>query len=199
MASLAALAAATAILVAIPGPNVAMIVSASLSGGFRRGAMTVLGTTSGVALQVVLVILGLSAVIARVSTALTWVRWGGIVYLVWLGLRMWREAPQGNQAENAAPVLFWRGCLVALINPKTLLFNAAFLPQFFGDSATGSNQAIVVGAVFLLVLLVGDLLWAAFAGAAKPLLVRYRTVQGRLSGGLLIAIGAGLAWPQRVG
>ncbi len=194
---LIALVAATAVLVVIPGPNVALIVANSLKNGFRAGVATVLGTTVGVALQLALVVFGLAAIIATAAEALQWVKWAGVAYLVYLGIRTWREPADDLGSIEAAPTLFWRGCLVAIVNPKTLLFNAAFIPQFVGsDTANVTSLAIVAG-VFLAVLFAGDVLWAAFASSARRVLQRYAKARNRLTGAFLTAAGIGLAISQR--
>lgn len=193
MASLAALIAATAVLVAIPGPNVALIVANTLRYGLRSGVATVAGTTAGVGLQLLLVVAGLAALVEFAAEALTWIRWIGVAYLVWLGIRTWREPPGDLAAVEAAPAMFWRGCLVAAVNPKTLLFNAAFLPQFVSAGGGIVAQPAVVAAVFLAVLFIGDLLWAAFASSARRLFVRFSAARNRLTGGFLVAAGVGLA------
>ncbi len=193
MNSLLALVVATAVLVLIPGPNVALIVANSLKFGFRMGVVTVLGTTAGLAIQLVLVVAGMAAVIQFAADALTWIRWAGVVYLVWLGVRTWR-APASNLSEvQAAPVLFWRGCLLAAVNPKTLLFNAAFIPQFTGPA----TSPMAVAALFLAVVFVGDVLWAGFASSARRVLVRYAVWRNRLTGLFLTAAGIGLALSRR--
>lgn len=98
MEMLAALVIATAILVMIPGPNVALIVANSVHYGPRSGVMTVLGTTAGVALQLVAVVLGMAVVIEFAAELLDWIRWAGVAYLAWLGIRTWRTPP-----ESACP------------------------------------------------------------------------------------------------
>ena len=193
MNSLLALVVATAVLVVIPGPNVALIVANSLKFGFRMGVVTVLGTTAGLAVQLALVVAGMVAVIQVAADALTWIRWAGVVYLVWLGVRTWR-APASDLSEvRAAPVMFWRGCLLAAVNPKTLLFNAAFIPQFTGVS----TSLVTAATVFLAVVFIGDVLWAAFATSARRLLGRYAVWRNRLTGALLAAAGIGLALSRR--
>ena len=196
-ASLAALVVATAILVAIPGPNVALIVANSLKYGFRMGAATVLGTTAGVALQLVLVVGGLATFITLAANALGWIRWFGVAYLLYLGLRTWREPPADLARIGAAPAMFWRGCLIAVSNPKTLLFNAAFIPQFVGDGDAAVMQLAIVALVFLSVLLAGDILWAAFASSARGALLRYSSARNKLTGAFLVAAGIGLALAHR--
>ena len=197
MNSLLPLIIATVILVMIPGPNVALIVANCLKYGFRMGVHTVLGTTVGVGLQLALVVLGLAAIIEVAADALLWIKWAGVAYLVFLGIRTWRE-PAGDLSKiEAAPTMFWRGCLIAVLNPKTLLFNAAFIPQFVAAGDATASQLVVVAAVFLAVLFVGDLLWAAFASSARRVLARYAKLRNRLTGAFLTAAGIGLALSRR--
>ena len=197
MTSFAALVAATAILVAIPGPNVALIVANTLRYGLPGGIVTVLGTTCGVGLQLALVVLGLVAAIAVVADALTWIRWAGVAYLVYLGVRTWRTPPADLGTVGAAPAMFWRGCLVAVLNPKTLLFNAAFVPQFVSGASPTPADFGLVAAVYLGVLVLGDAFWALFARLARPLLVGYPAIRGKLAGAFIMAAGAGLALARR--
>ena len=128
-----ALAAATATLVAILGPNVASIVANTIACGFRLGAMTVLGTTIGVARQVVVVMLGLAALLEVAASALTWLKWAGVAYLLDLGFVSWRQGVEDLPATAASRtpghVLSLQGLVLASVIPKTLFFNAAFLPQ----------------------------------------------------------------------
>lgn len=194
--NLLALSVATAVLVAIPGPNVALIVANSLRYGLRGGAITVLGTTLGIALQLGIVVLGMAALIEFAVEALAWIRWAGVAYLVYLGIRTWLEPAGDLNTVDAKPAVFWRACMIAAMNPKTLLFNAAFLPQFLPTGA-GAGQFLLIAAVFLLVLLVGDSLWAAFASSARRLLAGYGQSRNRLTGGFLVAAGIGLALSRR--
>lgn len=195
MNSLGVLVLATAVLVMIPGPNVALIVANSLRYGIRMGVMTVVGTTAGVAAQLALVVIGLAAVVEFAADTLAWIRWAGVVYLVWLGFRMWREPVAESQEVEAAPAMFWRGCLFAVLNPKILLFNAAFVPQFVGDGSTA--QFALVATVFVGVLFVGDVLWALFANSARQLLRRNALWRNRITGIFLAAAGIGLAFSRR--
>ena len=191
MTSIVALIVATSVLVLIPGPNVALIVANSLRYGFRHGALTALGTTVGVALQLLLVVAGMAVLIEHAAAALTWLRWLGVAYLLYLGIQTWRREPDDLSAVTARPAMFWRGCLLAAVNPKTLLFNAAFVPQFVADGSAA--QFALVAAVYLAVLFVGDILWAAFASAARKLLGRYAHWRNRLTGAFLTLAGLGLA------
>ena len=194
-----ALIAATAILILIPGPNVALIVANSLKYGYRHGFVTVLGTTLGVGLQLMIVIGGFAVLIDMAATALTWVRWLGVAYLVYLGIRTWHEPAadlNGIQAdtENSA---FWRGLGLAVINPKTLLFNAAFLPQFLGQSMHVRPQLVILAAIFLVTVAIGDSLWVAFAASARRWFEKIGKLHNRIAGGFLLGAGIGLALSRK--
>ena len=195
MNTIGVLVLATAVLVVIPGPNVALIVANSLRYGIRMGVMTVFGTTVGVAAQLALVVIGLAAIVELAADVLTWIKWAGVVYLVWLGIRTWREPVADLQKVEAAPAMFWRGCMLAVLNPKTLLFNAAFVPQFVGAGST--TQFALVATVFIGVLFVGDVLWAVFANSARQLLGFNARWRNRVTGAFLAAAGIGLAFSRR--
>ncbi|MCH9693412.1 MAG: LysE family translocator [Gammaproteobacteria bacterium] len=195
MTNVAALIIATTLLVLIPGPNVALIVANSLKHGLREGVVTVLGTTLGVGLQLLLVVAGLSAIIEQLGEALTWIRWAGVAYLIFLGIRSWREPVADLSRIEATPAVFWRGFILAAVNPKTLLFNAAFLPQFVSNGTV--TQISLVAAVFLGVILAGDTLWALFASSASRFLRRYNSWRNKITGVFLGAAGVGLALARR--
>jgi threonine/homoserine/homoserine lactone efflux protein len=201
METLFALAVITLGLVAIPGPNVALTIANSLRYGTLYGFCTVAGTTVGVGLQLVLVVLGIGALLEIAADILTWLKWAGVAYLLWLGYRSWRAPVEDLAAIHAvrAPVwaLFSRGLMVAILNPKTLIFNAALLPQFVAPEGNYVTQLALVAAVFLTVLTLGDALWAIFAGALRPLMLRFQRLRNRITGGFLIAAGIGLALADR--
>lgn len=191
------LIAATAVLVSIPGPNVALFVANTLAYGSRHGAATVLGTTIGVAVQLAVVILGFALVLELAASALNWIRWAGVIYLLYLGYTSWRQGIDEMRGitpgDRSLSRVFWQGLLLAVINPKTLLFSAAFLPQFV-DTGTGTSLVLLMPAViYLSVLLVGDMCWVASAQAAKPVITRLGRWRHRLTGCLLFGSGIGLA------
>lgn len=201
MEQLVTLSIVTLGLVAIPGPNVALTLANSLRYGTRYGLCTVAGTTVGVGLQLILVVLGIGTLLEIAADILTWLKWAGVAYLLWLGYRSWISPPDDLSAIGAvrAPVLrlFTRGLMVAVLNPKTLIFNAALLPQFVAPDGSYLAQLALVALVFLTVLTLGDALWAVFAGALRPLMLRYQRIRNRITGGFLIAAGIGLALTGR--
>ena len=200
MENVLALAAATAVLVIIPGPNVALIVATSLRAGARAGLVTTLGTTFGVALQLLVATAGLAALLSAVAGALTWIKWLGVAYLLYLGIRTWRTPPVDLEAVRPSSHrrAFWRGAGFAFVNPKTLLFNAAFLPQFVTPGSGAGVQLMLLAAVYLAVIVLGDSLWAVGAAGARRWLSRFSRLQNRLAGGFLVGAGIGLALSRRV-
>ena len=195
MQNIVALILSTVVLVAMPGPNVALIVAKSVQQGFRAGFVATFGTTIGVAIQLLLVSFGVSAIIASLAAALTVIKWVGVAYLIALGIRtLVNTAPdRAMPVTSSTSVTFGQGLAVALLNPKILLFNAAFLPQFVRAEGSAVGQLLVLSGVYLSVLFLGDLLWALLGASAKPWLARYGRFSRRLSGGLFIAAGIGLA------
>ncbi|MDP5218635.1 LysE family translocator [Ruegeria sp. 2205SS24-7] len=193
---LLALIAATAVLVVIPGPNVALIIANTIAHGFRFGAATVLGTTLGILLQLCLVVIGLSALLQLAADALLWIKWAGVLYLLFLGIQALRQGfdpmPEARATDRPVTAMFWQGLFLAVINPKTLLFGAAFLPQFVSPQAGGFGL-IWAASVYLGVIFVGDLVWVAMAQSARGFVLRLGQWRHRLTGGFFLAAGLGLA------
>ncbi len=199
MANIVALVFATSVLVLIPGPNVALIVANSLRHGLMFGLITTLGTTVGIALQLFLVIMGMTMLIEIAATTLEWIRWLGVVYLVYLGIVTWSEPDTDLQKVRAQSKngTFWRGIGLAVINPKTLLFNAAFLPQFVRGGEGTTPQLIMLAAIYLTVIAIGDALWAVFAASARRFVGKFGYLRNRITGGFLVGAAAGLALSRR--
>jgi threonine/homoserine/homoserine lactone efflux protein len=195
MENIIVLVVATSILVLIPGPNVALIVANGLRHGLKMGLVTAFGTTGGLALQLFLVIAGMATIIEAAASALLWIKWLGVAYLVYLGIRTWNVA-DGDLNEIPAQSksgTFWRGFALAVINPKTLLFNAAFLPQFVAAGDGVTSQLILLATVYLAVIVIGDALWALFASSARRFFTRFRHLRNKVTGGFMLGAAAGLA------
>ena len=189
--------AACVVLILMPGPMVALIVSNSVAGGMRAGLLTVAGSGAAMLIHLAAVSAGLGALLSALGSALFWLKWAGAAYLFYLGLRALRAAPlaldAGPAANKSAQRTFAEGFLVALTNPKTLLFYAAFFPLFIAPDRPAAPQLAVLSATFMGVALVIDSLWAAGAAKARPLLLRAGRWTNRVTGGLLILAAAGLA------
>jgi threonine/homoserine/homoserine lactone efflux protein len=194
---------ASAVLILLPGPNVTLLVATSLSYGARRALITLAGTSTAIALQLVITALGMTSLIAVLASWFEWLRWVGVAYLVWLGVQHRRAAPVAlddiDAAKIASRALFWRGFLVSATNPKTLLFYAAFFPQFVDPAAPAGPQLLLLSVTFLVLATLLDGGYAVLAGRLRPLLrdrPRAR-LRNRLTGTLLIGAGLGLAFARR--
>ena len=195
----AAFAGATAILMLIPGPNVALIVANSLRFGVRAGLMTVAGTSAAMAAQLAVAALGVTAIFGALSEAFGILRWLGVAYLVWLGIRAWREPAGDLSKTEAAPPsrTFGRGFFVSLTNPKTLAFYAAFLPQFLDPATPMGKQMAILGVTFVGVAIIVDSGWAILAARARGPTARFGRAHNRLTGAVLIGAAVGLAAARR--
>lgn len=186
--------AATAMLMLIPGPNVALITSASIAHGTRAGLLTVLGTSCAMIPQLALTALGMTALLGLMAQLFDVLRWLGVAYLFYLGLRSWRAAPERLSLETVHPRrLLLRGFLVSFANPKTLLFYGAFLPQFIAPDRPLGPQLALLSATFLVLALAIDGSWALLAGRSRQLLLRRGRLRQRMTGGLLMTAAIGLA------
>lgn len=187
--------AATAVLMMIPGPNVALIVANSATHGPRAGLLTVLGTSAAMVPQLVLTVLGMTALMTTLAGVFEWVRWAGVAYLAWLGISYWR-APA--KALDVAPRkmsrdMFWRGFVVSATNPKTLLFYGAFFPQFIDPAGDAVAQGSLLAVTFLCVALLIDSIWAIMAGRLREVLSLRPRLRQRISAIFMVAAAAGLA------
>ena len=133
----AAFILATAVLILIPGPIVTLVIANSLKHGMRTGVLTVVGANTGTTVMLTAGALGLSTVLAVAADIFEWVRWAGVAYLVYLGVKEWRlvfktdpEAVRQIAADTKPKGVFWHGFIVAITNPKTVFFFVAFFPQF---------------------------------------------------------------------
>jgi threonine/homoserine/homoserine lactone efflux protein len=193
--------AATVILMVIPGPNVALIVANSVAHGARYGLLTVLGTSSAMVLQLAVAALGMTELLATLGSWFEWVRWIGVAYLVWLGVSYWRAAPVDltkTAPEKKAPrAMIGRALLVSLSNPKTLLFYGAFFPQFLSGGPDLGLEIAVLSATFLALAVLVDGSWALLAVRARRFLATRGRLRNRLSGGLLLGAGVGLALARK--
>jgi threonine/homoserine/homoserine lactone efflux protein len=196
-----AFVAATTVLMLIPGPNVALIVANSVAYGTRFGLLTVAGTASAMLVQLALTSLGMAAVLGMLGAMFEWLRWAGVAYLLYLGIRQWRAAPvdltRTRPEPRSARHIFLRGLLVSLTNPKTLFFYGAFFPQFISPGGDITTQVALLSATFVVLAVLLDSGWALAAGRARGFLAGRGRLRNRMSGGLLIGAGLGLALAHR--
>jgi homoserine/homoserine lactone efflux protein len=181
-----------------PDTSQLLIISNSLRHGLRRSLWTVAGDLSANSIQMTAAAFGLAAIIATSAGILVWVKWLGVAYLAWIGLRLILSKPraEGPAAAQAArpAVLFRQGFLTSSANPFAVVFFGALFPQFIDAGAPIWPQLLVLGGTYLLVDGVILILWGALA---RQTLGRLTWLTGtrinRLSGGLMIAAAALLA------
>jgi threonine/homoserine/homoserine lactone efflux protein len=190
------LAASFALAIA-PGPVVVYIVTRTLAHGRRTGLASVVGLALGNLGNALAASIGLAALFAVSAVAFSVVRYAGAAYLIYLGIRALRGPPQQSAqatavSRNRPARLFLDGLMVALLNPKTAIFYASFLPQFITPGAHALAQSLLLSGMFVAIAAVTDSAYALAAGALAPRLsavAQGRSLGRYLSGGSLIGLG----------
>lgn len=196
--------AAALVIAAIPGPGIFYVAARTLSGGRIAGIASTFGTALGGLVHVIAGALGVSAIILASAEWFTAVKFAGALYLVWLGVRTFREGrqtmPEGVSSVGAARA-FREGVLVEALNPKTAAFFLAFIPQFIepaGDRP--ALQFMVLGLISVALNTLADVVVVMMAATARRNLVRRPHLFQRLKqgSGLFIAgLGISLALVRR--
>lgn len=188
-------------LLAIPGPAVLYVVSRSIEQGRTAGLSSVLGITTGTLVHVTVAAVGLSSLVLASSVAFDTVRFAGAAYLVFLGVRRLLTRGSEEVAAERAPrtlrKLYTQGVVVNLLNPKTIVFIFAFIPQFV-DVKSGHVwvQIVLLGLTFAGLGLMSDSLYAIVAGTIADRLRGSRAVarfERWFGGGILIGLGVAAA------
>lgn len=175
-------------LMSTPGPSQLLMLSNSGAHGFRRALATAAGDLSANALQMLAAGLGLAALIAASGAALTVIKWAGVAYLVWLGIRMIRRAkpndPHLTGARPAVPLktLWMQGFLTSAANPKAVVFFAALFPQFISAEAAFWPQFLILSATYIAL---DGLFLSAYGFSASWIAERFK--------------GSAKAWIERIG
>jgi homoserine/homoserine lactone efflux protein len=193
--------AAVLMLAAIPGPNVAIIAANSISHGARYGAVTVAGTSSAMVLQLAITVMGMAALQATLASWFEWLRWLGVIYLLYLAVKAWRapmEFLDVAPEQRSLAKIYLRGFFVSLLNPKTLLFYGAFLPQFISAGGPLFSQLLLLSVTFLVTATLVDLSWALLAARLGHVLRKRSKVRHRLTALLMVGAGLGMALAKKI-
>jgi homoserine/homoserine lactone efflux protein len=180
----------------VPGPTVTLIVANSLTYGARAGLLNVVGTQLGLALMLIVLLVGLASVIEVMGWLFDWLRLAGAAYLIWLGWKLLRASGSLEQPEVPEPRggFIVQGFLVLMGNPKALLWFGAFIPQFVDPKGDYVAQVILLGLTAMVVAALSDGAYAVVTGRASALLTRGRVrLVNRIGGLCLIGGGAWLA------
>ncbi|WAZ21568.1 LysE family translocator [Streptomyces cinnabarinus] len=203
---LLAFAAMSFLLIVVPGPSVLFVIGRALAQGRRAALTSVVGNTVGAYVLVLAVALGVGSVVERSVLVFTLLKLAGAAYLVYLGVKAWRErgALRAAFAEDAAGAAaqgglrtFWEGFAVGVTNPKTIVFFAAVLPQFV-DRGAGhvTAQMLLLGLVFNVIALASDSVWGLVAATARGWFARSPrrlSAVGGVGGMTMIGLGVTVA------
>jgi RhtB (resistance to homoserine/threonine) family protein len=200
-----AFAAAAAVIVVVPGPDMALVLKNGVAHGRRAAVATALGINAGLLVWALAAALGIAALLHASSTAFTILKLAGAAYLVWLGLRAlhdaWRGSPNGPSETSRAPRTspFRQGLLSNLLNPKIALVYTTLIPQFVDRGGSEVAQTFLLAGVFIamgLLWLIGYALLVAKIGAQLQR-ASVRRVVNAVAGTILTALGLRLAFERR--
>src|SRR5246127_2052933 len=139
----------------LPGPIVTLVIANGLRHGTRAALTNIAGVQVALAIVIGIVAIGLTSLMATMGYWFDWVRFAGAAYLIWLGIKLIRFPVEGVKAEATPPPprggFFLQGFLVALSNPKLLLFFGAFLPQFMNLNGDHASQVTLLGVTFMVI------------------------------------------------
>lgn len=197
-----AFAAASAVMLVIPGPTVLLVVSYALTQGRRVALAMAAGVAIGDFTAMTLSLAGLGALLLTSAALFTGLKWIGAAYLIYLGIRLWRADPQLPEVSAEAAKtggIFWHAFLVTALNPKSIAFFVAFVPQFVDHHAALLPQLAVMEATFVGLALVNALAFAFAADRLRGRIRQRRTLQrfNRAGGSCLVGIGVATATASR--
>jgi threonine/homoserine/homoserine lactone efflux protein len=190
-----AFCAASAVLLAIPGPTVLLVISYALGHGRKVAFATVAGVTLGDFTAMTASMLGLGALLATSATIFALLKWAGAAYLIYLGIKLWRApVADGNIAElprEKPGRIFAHAYLVTALNPKSLIFFVAFLPQFLDVHGPVAIQLTIFEITFLVLATANASLYALLAAMARQQIrkPRVQRIVNRTGGSLMIGAG----------
>lgn len=191
---LAFIAAATLLLM-IPGPTILLVISYSLTQGRRVALAMALGVALGDLVAMTTSLLGLGALVMASAELFTALKWIGAAYLVWLGLKLLRSAPQGAEMPEAEPkearAVFAHAATVTALNPKSIAFFIAFVPQFIHLGHPLPIQFATLIATFVSLAALNALFYALLADRLRSRIRSPRVLRAmnRTGGGALIGMG----------
>jgi threonine/homoserine/homoserine lactone efflux protein len=187
---------AAGIILIIPGPTIILVISLALSHGRRSVIPLVAGVVCGDLTAMTISLTGLGAILAASANLFTVFKWLGALYLIYLGIRLWRsKAAAGELAagENraSAGALFRSSYIVTALNPKSIAFFVAFFPQFIRADQSAAPQFLLLGTTFLLLAVVNAALYALFAGHLRDVISDSAICRwlNRCGGGALVGAG----------
>jgi len=190
-------AVASLVLLSIPGPTVMLVISYALGRGRSTAWVTVPGVALGDFTAMTLSLLGAGAVLAASATLFTLLKLAGAAYLVWLGIQLWRAEPHigaiaATANRKSGRAMFWSAFVVTALNPKSIVFFIAFVPQFVTPARPVLPQFVILVATFLVLAVLTNGIWALLAGEMRARFTSRRVARAvnRLGAGFLVGAGA---------
>lgn len=199
MNSYALYVAVAMLTIALPGPGVLLTVNSAAQRGLNKSIAGIFGISLGVLIVAAISATGLGVLLMKSATAFLVMKYIGALYLIYLGIKLWRtkSALKGDVTVPVSSMLtcFSEGILLSLSNPKSIVFFMSIFPQFIDTSVNYIPQFILLAVTFSVLILVVHLVYAVLASMAANLLLNKKTIgfMNRVSGGLLISFGIGLA------
>lgn len=188
--------AASTVLLLIPGPTILLVLSHALTQGRRVAVSTAAGVATGDLIAMSASLAGLGALVLTSATTFTVLKWAGALYLVWLGLRMIRGAGTTSAALPVATAAtarqtFGHAAAVTALNPKSIAFFIAFVPQFVDPAAALLPQFAILVASFVTLATLNALAYAIMADQFRSRLLKPSVLPWltRAEGGMLIGMG----------
>jgi len=188
------------ILAASPGPGVFATVARALASGFRPALAVIGGIVLGDVIYLLFAAFGLALVARALGSLFFVVKLGGGLYLIWLGIKIWRQPPEVVAAQPDVTIRsqgknFAAGLVVTLSNPKVILFYCGFLPTFFDLSTLTPMDLGVVVAIIITVLGAVLATYAFLASRARSMFANRSAVRrlNRAAGGVMVAAGVAIA------
>lgn len=191
-----AFSAASALLMIIPGPTIILVISYALGQGWRAALPMAIGVALGDFTAMTLSMLGLGALLATSATIFTALKWAGAAYMVWLGIKLWRAGGSLNASPRRDGATMMRmlghAWLVTALNPKSIIFFVAFLPQFLDPHGDFMTQMLIFETTFLVLAFANALGYAAVASRARQAIRNDKLVGAANKVGGSLLIGAGI-------
>ena len=189
-------ALASTLILIIPGPTIILVISQTVAHGRRSVVPLVAGVFLGDFTAMTLSLLGLGAVLSASAALFNIFKWIGAIYLVYLGIKLWRLDPKNNSIKynaknSSARSLLKSSFFVTALNPKSIAFFVAFLPQFIDPLKPAFFQLTLLGGTFLLLATINAALYAFFAGQLSEHMRKrnIRKLFNRCGGSALIGAG----------
>ena len=191
----------TATFLLIPGPTILLVISYSLISGKQVVFALLLGVGLGDIVAMILSFIGVGLLLQTVAIAFQFLKWIGAAYLIWLGIRMWRSASESMELSAITDNKVWHAIManafvITALNPKSIVFFLAFLPQFINSEKPFIPQSLILGSTFLMLAILSVLFYsmlASYTGQQMRLsLIHLWT--NRIGGCLLICAGGMIAF-----